>query len=84
MTTDDEAGFEYRGWRVSIETAPAGEFFAGHADLQYHGHHKCRVVLASPRTEYSSARWALDSLARDYIDTWTTRPHTGGTGFQEL
>ncbi|WP_162593955.1 hypothetical protein [Variovorax sp. PBL-E5] len=84
MTTGDGSSFEYRGWWVSIETAASGEFFAGHADLRHRGEHKCRLVLSTSRADPATARWALDSKARDYIDAWSERQHTGDTGFQEL
>jgi hypothetical protein len=76
--------FEYRGWIVKIEVDGLGECFAGHAELQHRGEFKCRVALATSRQDAESARWALDSKARDYIDAWTEQPHTGDTGFQEL
>jgi hypothetical protein len=84
MGTDEDAAFEYRGWRVTMETGAAQEMFSGHADLFCNGEHKCRLVLATPRADGVSARWALDSKARNYIDSWAERVHTGDTGLQEL
>lgn len=65
--------FEYRGWFVDIEVLAEGECFAGHADLKFDGKHRCRVVLATGHMQPSTARWALDSKARDFIDEWSTR-----------
>ena len=83
----DASRFEYRGWIVQIEVASSsnsGDSFAGHADLFHDGTYKCRVVLATSRADSTSARWALDSKARDFIDEWTMRPRSGDTGFQDL
>ncbi|RYE60683.1 MAG: hypothetical protein EOP20_01835 [Hyphomicrobiales bacterium] len=86
MANEDETAdnFEYRGWQVRIAIDAIGPPFSGHADLWLNNVMKCRVVLSTHRSEASSARWALDSKARDYIDDWVTRPRTGTTGFVEL
>lgn len=78
------ADFEYRGWLVKIEIDHVDNYFSGHADLHHDGKYKCRLVLATTGLDSSSARWALDSKARDFIDEWTMRPRTGTTGLQDL
>lgn len=81
---DPANNFEYRGWQVRIEVTVNNNAFSGHADLLLDDVQKCRVVLATSRSNSTSARWALDSKARDYIDDWHTRRHTGETDFGEL
>ena len=83
MTTRP-ADFEYRGWLVKIDLNKDGAGFSGHADLHYDGKYKCRVVLATNGLDDRSARWALDSKARDFIDEWTMRPRRVNTGQEEL
>jgi hypothetical protein len=82
--TDTQNNFEYRGWLVSMEVSGSGADFSGHADLRLNGVQKCRVVLGTSRDDRSSARWALDSKARDYIDNWVANLHTGTTDFGDL
>ena len=76
--------FEYRGWNVRLEVTGAGAEFAGHAQLEHDGKLQSTVTLDSPRADASSARWALDSKARDFIDAWKGKPRAGPSGFQEL
>ena len=64
------ADFEYRGWLVKIEIDHVDNYFSGHADLHHEGKSKCRLVLATTGLDINSARWALDSKARDFIDEW--------------
>ncbi|MDM0075442.1 hypothetical protein QTH90_13660 [Variovorax sp. J2P1-59] len=82
LSPDSE--FEYRGWLVRVETTLTDEVYAGHADLLCEGVHKCRVVLATSRLDLPSAQLALCSKARDFIDDWCQRDHSGTTSFQQL
>lgn len=84
MANDGSSEFEYRGWLVRIETTGSAEVWSGHAELYLNGDHKCRLALSTNRKDSSSACWALDSKARNFIDDWTTRPRTGDTTFQDL
>jgi len=81
---DQANNFEYRGWHVQLELTSNDSTFSGHANLSLEGEQKCRLVLATRRADRSTARWALDSKARDYIDDWTSKRHTGSTDFGEL
>ena len=76
-------GFEYRGW-VRIEVIGKGERFSAHAHLRLKGEQRCLLVLATSREDHAAASAALGAKARDYIDDWTSRPHTGTTGFTPL
>ena len=77
---DPANNFEYRGWHVHIEVTGVEPSFSGRANLFLDGEHKCRLVLATCRADRVAARWALDSKARDYIDDWHAKRHTGNTG----
>ncbi|MGJ7506014.1 hypothetical protein [Variovorax sp. GT1P44] len=79
-----DSDFEYRGWLVRVETTLADQVYSGHADLLCDGVHRCRVVLTTSRMDLPSAQLALCSKARDFIDDWCTRDHSGTTSFQEL
>jgi hypothetical protein len=81
---DQANNFEYRGWRVRMEVTGIDTSFSGHATLFLDGEQKCRLVLATSRADRVAARWALDSKARDYIDDWHSKRHTGTTDFGEL
>ncbi|MDM0109792.1 hypothetical protein QTH97_33085 [Variovorax sp. J22R24] len=79
-----DTDFEYRGWLVRLETTRADDVWSGHADLLYADVHRCRVVLATSRLDLPSARLALCARARDFIDDWSTRDHSGNTAFLEF
>ena len=81
---DQANNFDYRGWHVQLEVKGDDSAFSGHASLTLDGEQKCRLVLATGRADPVTARWALDSKARDYIDDWNSRRHTGNTDFGEL
>lgn len=55
-----------------------------HAVLFLQGQQKCRVVLTSLRLNETETRLALGTKARDFIDDWMSRDHTGDTEFSEL
>ena len=84
MVVDDYADFEYREWLVSVEITSGGEASSGHAVLFLQGQQKCRVVLTSLRLNETETRLALGTKARDFIDDWMSRDHTGDTEFSEL
>lgn len=65
-----ETSFEYGGWQVHIEMTASGDAFSGHANLFLGGQPKCRLILASGRIDQPSARLALETKARRYIDDW--------------
>jgi len=77
-------GFEYRGWEIHIEVIGKAEGFSGHADLRLKGEQRCLLVLATSRENRAASSATLGAKARDYIDDWTSRPHTGTTGFTPL
>ena len=83
-TLDQANNFEYRGWHVQLKLTDDDSTVSGHANLSLDGEQKCRLVLATSRVDWVTARWALDSKARDYIDDWTSKRHTGNTDFGEL
>ena len=66
--------FEYRGWRVHLELRRVEVgLFTGDADLVHMGRYVCRVSLPTPCSDRKSARWALDSMARDHIDAQSVK-----------
>jgi len=82
--SDPANNFEYRGWHVQLELKGEDSTFSGRAQLSLDGETKCQLVLATGRLDPVTARWALDSKARDYIDDWNSMRHTGRTDFGEL
>jgi hypothetical protein len=78
--------FVYEGWeiRISLTAAPADGQVAGHADLWRRGIHKCRIALSGRFPDDASACGAPERKAKDWIDDWTSRDHTGNSGFSEV
>lgn len=76
---DNVNNFEYRGWHVHLEIISGGSAFSGHADVTLNGVQKCRLVLSTTTEDLVSAKWALDSKARDYIDNYVDHLQSGLT-----
>lgn len=83
-TLDQANNFEYRGWHVQLELTDNDSAVSGHAVLSLDGEQRCRLVLATDRVDWVTARWALDSKARDYIDDQTSKRHKGNADSGEL
>jgi hypothetical protein len=77
-------GFEYRDWKVHIEVSGKQGHLSAHANLWLKGEQRCFLVLATSQEDRAAACAALGAKARAYIDDWTSRPHTGTTGFTPL
>lgn len=86
MSEDGEVKrFVYADWeiRVSLSALADGQT-AGHADLWREGAHLCRVALSGRFADEAQACDALERKARDWVDDWSSRDHTGNTGFGSL
>ncbi|RZL92515.1 MAG: hypothetical protein EOP82_09990 [Variovorax sp.] len=78
--------FAYEGWEICIcltEATAEGQA-AGHADLSRDGDHKCRVALSGRFPDAESACDALERKARNWVDEWNSRDHSGNTSFVNL
>lgn len=81
ILNEHDSEFEYRGSVVRVEIESPGEAFSGHADLHWKGQQKCRVALTTPRLAPVSARLALCTKARDFIDNWNVVNGSGSSYF---
>ncbi|RST53262.1 hypothetical protein [Variovorax sp. MHTC-1] len=87
MNEDGEVKrFVYADWeiRVCLSALGADGQTAGHADLWREGAHLCRVALSGRFADEAQACDALERKARDWVDDWSSRDHTGNTGFVSL
>ncbi len=80
------SSFDHGDWHCDIElTGTTGEgYWAGHAELFRNGGFKCRVVLAGRFSDALVASTALERKARNVIDEWDARDHTGDTSYSAL
>jgi hypothetical protein len=86
MNEDGEVKrFVYADWEIRVSlSALADGHTAGHADLWREGEHLCRVALSGRFVDEAQACDALERKARDWVDDWRSRDHTGNTGFVSL
>jgi hypothetical protein len=80
---DRANNFEYRGWLVHIGVHADGTCFNGEADVSIHGQRKALLTLPLPCRDAVAAVWALDSLARNFIDEKCVRPPPVPPGFEQ-
>jgi hypothetical protein len=80
--------FVYEGWEVRICLTVVNDGHeiqaGGHADLWRDEVHKCRVALSGRFADEAETCDALERKARDWVDDWHSRDHTGQTGFADL
>lgn len=72
------------GWTCRIDLNPSPEgTFSGKAELSFKGAQRCVLVIAQqPSREAALGR--VKYRAEFFVSEWSSRPHTGNTGFSEL
>ncbi|MBT2321481.1 hypothetical protein J7E62_03790 [Variovorax paradoxus] len=78
--------FVHAGWEISVCLSVMGADgqAAGHADLWRDGAYLCRVALSGRFADEMQACEALEHKARDWVDDWNSRDHSGDTGFASI
>ena len=76
----------HEGWeiRICLDAVMNEAQSAGHADLWRGGEHKCRIALTSRFVDAAGACDTLERKAKEWVDDWNSRDHSGDTGFARL
>jgi hypothetical protein len=72
------------GWtcRIDLNSTPEGTY-SGKAELRFEGEQRCVLVIAQQPSR-EAALHRVKIRAEFFVSEWTSRSHTGHTGFSEL